>query len=81
MVRVGHRADSLFASGIGVYILYCALRMGYGAVQALLDRALPDAERQKIIDIINAWPAFWGRITSEHDSRPYVLYTVSYRTG
>jgi len=55
-----HRADSLFALGIGVYILYCALRMGYGAVQALLDRALPDAERQKIIDILNAWPAVRG---------------------
>jgi len=55
-----HRADSLFALGIGVYILYCALRMAYNAVQALLDRALPDAERQTIINIINAWPNVRG---------------------
>lgn len=30
------RADALFALGIGVYILYSALRMGYEAVQSLL---------------------------------------------
>ncbi|MDI8993037.1 hypothetical protein MJI20_28865, partial [Salmonella enterica subsp. enterica serovar Anatum] len=42
-------ADALFALGIGIYILYSALRMGYEAVQSLLDRALPDAERQEII--------------------------------
>ncbi len=28
-----HRADALFALGIGIYILYSALRMGYDAVQ------------------------------------------------
>ncbi|MGB7802691.1 CDF family cation-efflux transporter FieF [Buttiauxella sp.] len=60
-----HRADSIFALGIGVYILYSALRMGYEAVQSLLDRALPDDERQVIIDIINAWPGVKGA----HDLR------------
>jgi len=60
-----HRADSVFALGIGVYILYCALRMGYDAVQALLDRALPGNERQAIVDIINAWPGVRGA----HDLR------------
>ncbi|MBS0849734.1 CDF family cation-efflux transporter FieF [Citrobacter sp. JGM124] len=60
-----HRADSLFALGIGVYILYCALRMGYNAVQALLDRALPDTERQAIINIINTWP----NVRGTHDLR------------
>ncbi|MGQ7111374.1 cation transporter [Escherichia sp. TWPC-MK] len=49
-----HRADALFALGIGIYILYSALRMGYEAVQSLLDRALPDEERQEIIDIVSA---------------------------
>ncbi|VFS71415.1 Ferrous-iron efflux pump FieF [Raoultella planticola] len=44
-----HRADALFALGIGIYILYSALRMGYDAIQSLLDRALPDEERQEII--------------------------------
>ncbi|MBU4682681.1 CDF family cation-efflux transporter FieF [Cedecea davisae] len=60
-----HRADSLFALGIGVYILYSALQMGYEAVQSLLDRALPDEERQAIIDIVNTWPGVKGA----HDLR------------
>jgi ferrous-iron efflux pump FieF len=60
-----HRADSVFALGIGVYILYNAIRMGHEAVQSLLDRALPDDERQAIIDIINAWPGVKGA----HDLR------------
>ncbi|EOS9396578.1 CDF family cation-efflux transporter FieF [Yersinia enterocolitica] len=55
-----HRADALFALGIGVYILYSALRMGYEAVQALLDRALPDDERQEIINIVTSWPGVIG---------------------
>ena len=60
-----HRADALFALGIGVYILYSALRMGYEAVQALLDRALPDDERQEIINIVTSWPGVIGA----HDLR------------
>ncbi|ALB72588.1 CDF family cation-efflux transporter FieF [Cronobacter muytjensii] len=60
-----HRADALFALGIGVWILYSALRMGYEAVQALLDRALPDEERQAIVEIISAWPGVRGA----HDLR------------
>ncbi|ELY4673923.1 CDF family cation-efflux transporter FieF [Cronobacter turicensis] len=59
------RADALFALGIGVWILYSALRMGYEAVQSLLDRALPDDERQAIVDIIAAWPSVRGA----HDLR------------
>ncbi|EKM0531338.1 CDF family cation-efflux transporter FieF [Cronobacter turicensis] len=59
------RADALFALGIGVWILYSALRMGYEAVQSLLDRALPDDERQAIVDIIAAWPGVRGA----HDLR------------
>lgn len=59
------RADALFALGIGVYILYSALRMGYEAVQSLLDRALPDDERQMIIDIVSSWPGVKGA----HDLR------------
>ena len=59
------RADALFALGIGVWILYSALRMGYEAVQALLDRALPDEDRQVIIDIAANWPGVQGA----HDVR------------
>ncbi|WP_105583393.1 CDF family cation-efflux transporter FieF [Cronobacter sakazakii] len=60
-----HRADALFALGIGVWILYSALRMGYEAIQSLLDRALPDDERQAIVDIVAAWPGVQGA----HDLR------------
>ncbi|MGN4006093.1 CDF family cation-efflux transporter FieF [Cronobacter sakazakii] len=60
-----HRADALFALGIGVWILYSALRMGYEAIQSLLDQALPDDERQAIIDIVAAWPGVRGA----HDLR------------
>ena len=54
------RADALFALGIGVWILYCALRKGYEAVQSLLDRALPDSERNDIIAIVTASPGVRG---------------------
>ncbi|PIJ49889.1 divalent metal cation transporter FieF [Erwinia sp. OLTSP20] len=54
------RADALFALGIGVYILYSALQMGYEAVQSLLDRALPDDERQEIIALVAGWPGIAG---------------------
>ncbi|ELQ6038174.1 CDF family cation-efflux transporter FieF [Cronobacter sakazakii] len=60
-----HRADALFALGIGVWILYSALRMGYEAIQSLLDRALPDDERQAIVNIVAAWPGVRGA----HDLR------------
>ncbi|QCR10002.1 CDF family cation-efflux transporter FieF [Brenneria rubrifaciens] len=59
------RADALFALGIGVYILYSALRMGYEAVQTLLDHALPDAERNMIVRIVSNWPGIRGA----HDLR------------
>ncbi|MEH2922249.1 CDF family cation-efflux transporter FieF [Samsonia erythrinae] len=54
------RADSLFALAIGGCILYSALRMGYEAVQSLLDRALPAAEHQAIIALIAQWPGIRG---------------------
>ncbi|MBN3160986.1 CDF family cation-efflux transporter FieF [Pectobacterium brasiliense] len=54
------RADSLFALGIGGYILYSALRMGYDAVQSLLDRALPEDEHRAIAEVIVNWPGIRG---------------------
>jgi ferrous-iron efflux pump FieF len=39
--------------------------MGYDAVQSLLDRALPDEERQEIINIVTAWPG----VSGAHDLR------------
>ncbi len=77
-----HRADALFALGIGVYILYSALRMAYEAVQALLDRALPDEERQEIFGIVTAWPRRQWRSRSSHAAvRADPLYSNSFRNG
>ncbi|ATO35237.1 Ferrous-iron efflux pump FieF [Dickeya dianthicola] len=53
-------ADAVFALGIGVYILGSALRMAYEAIQVLLDRALPDEERQEIANLISSWPGVSG---------------------
>ena len=58
-------ADALFAFGIGIYILISAIRMGYEAVQSLLDRALPEDDRQQIIRLVTQWPGVCGA----HDFR------------
>lgn len=42
------QADSIFAIGIGIYILYSAYQMASEAVQSLLDRQLPEDEVQAI---------------------------------
>ncbi|WP_075183276.1 CDF family cation-efflux transporter FieF [Pantoea sp. 1.19] len=55
-----HRADALFALGIGVWILTNALKMAWEAVQALLDRALPEEERAAIVAILEQWPGVHG---------------------
>lgn len=54
------RADALFALGIGVFILYSALRMGYEAVQSLLDRALPAEDHEAILQLALNWPGVEG---------------------
>ncbi|MCX8966741.1 CDF family cation-efflux pump FieF [Erwinia psidii] len=59
------RADALFALGIAVWILYSALRMGYDAVQSLLDRALSEEDQQEIKHIVSSWPGVQGA----HDIR------------
>lgn len=58
-------ADALFAFGIGVYILISAIRMGHEAVQSLLDRALPEEDREQIIRVITDWHGVCGA----HDFR------------
>ena len=49
-----HWADGLFALLIGGYILKGALKIGYDAVQMLLDHQLPDAEQRRIIEVCSA---------------------------
>ncbi|MBU2896974.1 CDF family cation-efflux transporter FieF [Vibrio hepatarius] len=43
-----NQADAVFAIGIGLYILYSAVRMVREATQTLLDRKLPDDELEEI---------------------------------
>jgi ferrous-iron efflux pump FieF len=40
--------DALFALGIAAYILYSAWHIGHEAFQLLMDRELPDEQRQRI---------------------------------
>jgi ferrous-iron efflux pump FieF len=51
-----HGLDPLFGLGIGAYVLYSAVRIGREAVDALLDRELPDAEREAILQIARSVP-------------------------
>ncbi len=43
--------DSLFAIGIAVYLFKSVLGIGYKSLNILMDRELPEKEREKIIDI------------------------------
>ena len=52
--------DSWFAIGIAVYILYSAWQIGYEATQSLIDRELPDSEREKIKAMALAHEGVYG---------------------
>jgi ferrous-iron efflux pump FieF len=43
-----HGIDALFGLGIAIYILHSAWRIGHEAFHLLLDRELPDEQRQRI---------------------------------
>jgi ferrous-iron efflux pump FieF len=53
-------ADGLFAMLLGFYILKGALQIGYEAVQTLLDRQLPDEERERITALALSVPGVHG---------------------
>ncbi len=46
------QADAVFAIGIGLFILFSAFKMVAEAVQSLLDKQLPEQERQVIHNIV-----------------------------
>ncbi len=52
--------DPIFGLGIGAFILYSASQIGYDAVQLLLDRELPDAQRRDIIALVQSVPMVRG---------------------
>ncbi len=57
--------DAVFAIGIVAFILYSAWEIAHEAIQLLMDRELPDAERRKIRDIVLSHPGVSGM----HDLR------------
>jgi ferrous-iron efflux pump FieF len=52
--------DPLFALAIAAYVLYSALRLAMDAVNLLMDRELPEAERAHIVAIAAATPGVLG---------------------
>ncbi len=53
-------ADPIFALGIAAYIMKTAWSIGRGAFDMLMDRELPDAERQRIKDMVMEEPKARG---------------------
>ncbi|SCC07259.1 ferrous-iron efflux pump FieF [Gilliamella bombicola] len=53
-------ADAAFASFIALYICYNAYHIAYGAIQDLLDRALPDSDKIRIAEIVASYPDVQG---------------------
>lgn len=58
-------ADPIFAIGIAGYIVYSAWAIARNALDQLMDRELPDADREKIKAIVMGHPA----VTNLHDLR------------
>jgi len=57
--------DSVFATGIAAYLLYNAWGIGNEAVQTLMDKELPEEERERITTIVLNHPQVLGM----HDLR------------
>jgi ferrous-iron efflux pump FieF len=53
-------ADAVFGLGIAAYILVNAWRIARGAYDMLMDRELPDEDREQIKEIVKAHPAVIG---------------------
>lgn len=53
-------ADPLFAIGIAVYIIYTASQIGKEALHILMDRELPDEERERIKEVARSQPGVQG---------------------
>ena len=52
--------DALSAIGIALYILYSAWQIVRQSLNHLMDRELPDAQREKIVRIVDAHPEVLG---------------------
>ncbi|WP_282097329.1 cation diffusion facilitator family transporter [Enterobacteriaceae endosymbiont of Donacia piscatrix] len=54
------QADAFIALIISIFIFYNSFKVGYKAIQSLLDRSLPDKEKKIIVDLITSWPKVKG---------------------
>jgi ferrous-iron efflux pump FieF len=54
-------ADATFGILIALYIFYNAATIAYKSAQALLDRELPDEQRNQIVSIVEAHPEVLGQ--------------------
>lgn len=54
------KADPLIGLGIAGWVLVSALRLGWEAVDLLMDRELPDADRARILSVASAVPLVHG---------------------
>ncbi len=59
--------DPIFAIGIALYILHSAWRIGHEAFHLLMDRELPESDRERIRQIALSHPEVHGL----HDLRSY----------
>jgi ferrous-iron efflux pump FieF len=59
------RADPVFGAGIAIYIVYTAWQIARGALDMLMDRELPDEDRQRLRAIALANP----QVRAVHDLR------------
>lgn len=53
-------ADSLFAILIAIYLAYGAIRIGWEAFQGLMDRELPEPDKEKIVAVLKATEGIHG---------------------
>jgi len=54
------QADALLGIALSLYIFYSAGTIAYRAIQSLLDRELPDSDRERIIEIVTNTPQVLG---------------------
>jgi ferrous-iron efflux pump FieF len=57
--------DLVIAGGVSIYLVVSAWSIGRTSIDVLMDRELPDEDRQKILDIVLAQPG----VTGAHDLR------------
>jgi ferrous-iron efflux pump FieF len=68
-------ADPLVGIGVAAYILFGAYRMGAQALDILLDREIPDGDRERVMQIALAHPEVLGLhdLRTRHGGAHYII--------